>query len=802
MNDNKILNEEIISDIILCEPITRKGKEALDRLNLTADISISFFYSNLRVPSKYDRNKTYINKPINCDCLYYQYTVDRIQFETLKEQLEKFDSRFYSDSPNEYPLLMLGVAGNGKSIEINRRIHEAMSEESESEFNLGKAYFDLEDAFTKITYGNTYECPNNNPLWLFCIKLLDGIMRYIKSNYLSCSKILENFNNIVVPKNLANEKQRKLFQNIGNYFNGNNDKETEVFCSLISLLSSENAKNNIKTLLETLMWIMYCSAPNKKQYVVIDNIEQYIKLNTSRIQIPNSDISKIYDSINEVVMNMTYAFGRIEKDLGWKAFKIIIVLRRTSFGLLGSTLLHSPVKEEQNITDITGHFQIPDIWEKKKKYVWDKKLRNKFNNHENEIIMNIVEIIMNEGVQAIGTDYQSIIAPLMSYGIRRNAKAQAHAAYSTYKMLTNEKRENINYNEFNKLISTLGQDTSSNRYMFRRALIEFQFKWSISSGRPDRWKNLGIGHLTGEKEYSYNGKKFIIENVDYCDTKCVTLLRRILTYLSYFPEEHNEYVNNQHKLVVDMFSTKSLFDLMKGVFTTPLGQIEILKDDFLQFSRVLIALSDMSNGDTKSAPFVILGINDRYFHENTNEIVLAELLKKIWDAGEENSLPGKKYGCNDFGVRITDAGNSFLLDWQASFSFMASLYCFTIPPLFFLKDIFSIRYVIKTVYEKSSELCEMYENEAERFCGEDVNLKTGKYLPEYKGKLITFKQRVKELHINHLNLYRDFIQKNYRHMGISEYDMLNLTSVNLGFISKYIEKYTGWETIEGAPECF
>lgn len=55
MDDNRILNEETISDIILCEPITRKGKEALNRLGLTTtDISPSYFYDNLRIASKYD----------------------------------------------------------------------------------------------------------------------------------------------------------------------------------------------------------------------------------------------------------------------------------------------------------------------------------------------------------------------------------------------------------------------------------------------------------------------------------------------------------------------------------------------------------------------------------------------------------------------------------------------------------------------------------------------------------------------------------------------------------------------------
>jgi len=804
MDDNRILNEEAISDIILCEPITRKGKEALNRLGLTTeDISPSFFYDNLRIASKYDEGKAYEKKTSDPNYgrnhLYYQYTVDHIQFEELQDRLKKFNSRFYSNSPNEYPLFMLGVAGNGKSIEINRQIRKITS--GESEYEPEKVYFDLEDAFTKVTYGVTYKCPSNTPLWLFCIKLLDGIMQYIRSCHFLCSEILTNFNNILVKENLANAEQRELFQNIGNFCPRDNDSETKVFTSLKSFLSSIDVCDNIEILLEILMWIMYCSAPDKKQYIIVDNIEQYIKLDDLKIQIPNSDISKLYSSINNVITNVLNDFDRIEKDLGWKAFKIIIVLRRTSLGLLGSEQLHSPVKVEQNITDITGYFQIPDIWERKKKFIWNDRLSSKFNDAENEKIIKIVENIMNDGTKAIGTDYQSIIAPLMSYGIRRNAKAQAHAAYSTYKILTNGREENISFNEFNDLMCAISRDNTSVRYMFRRALIESQFKWSISSGRQDRWKNLGIGNLTGKKEHIYHGKRFIVEGVEYRDAGCVTLMRRILTYLSYYPEE-NEYANSRKKSVADMFMTRSLFDLIQGVLVNPQGYVKISRSEFLSFARVLIALSDMSNGDTKSAPYVILSVKNSNFHRTTDETVLAELLNKIWEGGPQKSMPEEEYNKCDFGARITDAGNSFLLDWQASFSFIASLHCFTIPSLFFLKDVTSIKYVIETVYNASASLCEKYEAEARCFCGENFTLQKGKYLPRYNNKGITYRQRIQELHMNHLQLYRDFIGKNYKHIGISIDDMNDLTSTDSGYISKYIDMYNRWKTNEEVPECF
>lgn len=795
-NDN-ILDESTIGDIILCDPITSSGKQALINIGLTTkDVSQSFFYEKLRVESKYGELREYTENVHAEQGLYYQYTMDSVQFRSIREMMKQFETRFCSDSPNEYPLLMLGVAGNGKSIEANRRIREVASSKNGNE--CGSIYLDLEQAFSRVTYGDTFSCPSYTPLWLFCAKLLDSIMRYIKQCYLLCPQILNNFNNIIVKQNLANERQIQIFQYIGAYRLGDNISETAVFRALKSLLSLQEAARDIQNLLEILMWIMYCATPNEKHYIVIDNIEQYILLNNAKIQIPNRDITTIYRAINEVVTNVVNDFNRVEQDLGWKAFKIIIVLRRTSIGLLDSTLLQSPVRAEKNITDVTGYFQISDIWKNKKQYVWKEKLSDKHQNSKNDDLIKIVDLVMDDGIQAVGMDYQSIIAPLMSYGIRRNARSQAHSTYKTYEILSNNDNTTIGLDEFYQLLDASSSVNNAVRYMFRRALLEFQFKWSIAEGNSDRWKKLGIGHLVQEKTIHYGGTTIVTNTVEYVNPQCVTLMRRILTHLSWFVDENNRTASGQSKSVVEMFSTISLFDLIKGVLINPLGHNEISKDDFQQLSRVLMALSDMSNGDTRSAPYVILGVNDDRYHADADNATLADILEKIWKAGPEKSLPGKQYNCSDYGARITDAGNSFLLDWQASFSLMASLYCFSVPPLFFLKSVPSIKYVIETVYNESANLCRKYENEATSFCGVDVTLKTGKYLLQHNGKYITFKQRVKELHSNHLRLYKSFVENNHRILGFSNREKQSLS----GFIERYISKYDGWNTDKGAPECF
>lgn len=801
MVNDGILDEETIGDIILCDPITSNGKECLDRLGLTIeDVSPTYFYDKLRVASKYDESKSYSPKILDRNPLYYQYSVDFEQFNSLQKQLADFNARFESDLQNQYPLLILGVAGNGKSIEVNRRIREITS--GNTEYECGRAYINLEDAFTKKTYGVTYSCPEKSPLWLFCIKLLDGIMQYILHCHALCTTIRDNFNDIFVARNIANNEQKQLIMNIGNYQDGDVQKETEIFQSLISLLDLQKADKCIQTLLEILMFIMYCSDINKKHYIVIDNIEQYIELNDLKIQIPNSDITTISKIINELVTNMASEFNRIENNLVWKAFKIIVVLRRTSIALLDPVLLQSPIKANHNINDMTGHIQIPDIWFNKKKYILDEKLYGIFTGSDNEFLLKLIDIVMNDGEQAAGLDYQSIIAPLMSYGIRRNARSQAHSIYKTYEIVNDKSEMTVNRKEFEHLMSVMNHENSTVRYMFRRALIEIQFKWSMYGGNQNRWKKLNLGHLKESKEILFGTNRITIEEVAYDNNECVTLVRRILSYLSYFIDENSTLENGKNKSVAEMFSTRSLYDLIEGVLVDPSGKRIPSEEELLQLARVLMALSDMSNGDTKGAPFVLLFVKDENFHTNTYESVFANILQKIWQAGKKGSLPGEKYSYNDFGVRLNDAGYSFLLDWQASFSFMASLYCFTIPPLFFLKDFFSIKYVISTVYNETDKLCKKYEAEAIRFCGTKMTLKTKMYIPKSKGNYITFKQRVKELHMNHLILYKTFIENNYTILKMSERDKEELVKDNSGLINIYFNKYKEWETNGGAPECF
>lgn len=800
------LNEGLLGDIILCDPVTSRGKKSLENLGLQNAITEDFFYNILRVKSKFDEDEEPEDRDIDEleNGLFCQYTLEAEQFREMRSRLEDFEDSLTNDKSDSYPLLMLGVAGNGKSIEAIRKV---FFERDRDDIFGCKIYLDLEGSPSKITKGGlTFQCRNpESALDVFYIKLLDYMVDFLQEHRDYASEICKNFCAEFEERNLKNESEVAFFGALKKYapgllnklWKGKNDTEKEVFTLLDKLSSTGKVQEKIESLFEVLMLILFCLSPKKKHFIVIDNIEEYIKVDQSNVYILDSDISQIYKSIKLATGNIVRRFDSIQRGLAWESFKVVFVMRRTSLWFLDPSMLHCPFQHDRRMCDVTGYFHLPAIWVKKKKHIWEEMLSHDTDDKSRALIDILDTIMCDCDEKALGTTFQTLIAPLMSYGIRRNARAQAHCASVVYDILS-AADDTLDYTSFESYSFKENAKNSAARYMFRRALLEIQFKWCIANKKRNRWASLGIGHIASQKKIKVGGHEVEVNETKYYSNQNVSMMRRILTCLSRFDD--GDPRDNTHSTHFDMFSTIPLYELIRGVLVNPVNRPEILNDDYEAFARVLIALSDMSYDDTRSAPYVVLNIKDSQFHAKASFSELANLCKKIFEAGPEESLPDKKYNCAEFGARITNAGYAFLLDWQASFSFMASLYCFSIPPLFFLKNSGMIQYVIDTVYMNADNLCKKYESDAIRFLENRANLtlKEGGYLLSQGGKFITFREHVKMRHIQHLQLFKTYIKECYANLGMSENTVASL----LEYISEYIEKYRTWRTDEGAKECF
>ncbi len=90
------LDQSLLGDIILCDPVTSRGRKSLANLNLSEPfITPKFFYDHLRVSSKYDELSAYNAPNANEETtLNYQYTLSYEQFEEIKVRLKSFNACF------------------------------------------------------------------------------------------------------------------------------------------------------------------------------------------------------------------------------------------------------------------------------------------------------------------------------------------------------------------------------------------------------------------------------------------------------------------------------------------------------------------------------------------------------------------------------------------------------------------------------------------------------------------------------------------------------------------------------------
>lgn len=816
MTELKELNIKTLENIILCDPITSRGIEALDDLNdstLKDALDKKYFFLNLHVDPKYKSNSAYA--PIKDDkrLLYPHYAITEINFKRNKDKLNTFNENFTSDSKNKSPLIITGTAGIGKSIEINHKIYES------NNINTYCVYCNMENSPTDFDHIlPPYRVTDSHNVLELCVILLlhllyDEVEKTISKNPQNKQTIFDNFKEYFVNKNIYNPYEYNFFNAIQKINLVNRSLMGNFVKSLGDIKDQNSPEIAIDMLLSLIMKFIYCSNPCNKNYIIFDNIENYIKLHSKRyVYVPNQFLDQIYDIISQRITNSELNYDKICKGQIWKSFKIVIVMRRTTTDQLVENQQYL-ARSKENENDYSGYFEIWDIWAKKKEHVWNKFLKSNYINESSSEIINILDTMMkdNPDTDKRGITYQARISPLMNMGIRRNAGVQAYTAINVYEILNKNYKSYITKNQYAMLI----QKTDITKYIFRMALMEIHHKWMITCEESQtRFKNLLIGELhpaldvktedapnalneKGEVLHDKSSLPIKIRNVIKNNTNTATYVRRILSFLSRSPEPET-----------NMYRTISLFEIMKTIFINhanenkaPVTNDIDPKTDFLPLATVLLSLGDMLHKDTKCGPFIILEVNDQRIISNEPEKNLAKILSEIWDAKESGSVDKDGlYRSSKFGARITDAGVVFLKDIQPSFSFFAALYCSEEVPLFFLTDIARIKLVIQKVYDSANNLCTVYEETAIGFCGKStIDYPDTKYLYEfsYEGNIYysTFRRHVKQMHYQYLEDYKKYIEDNKRILLFSESE----TNALYSHIETYKNKYNGWELTK---KCF
>lgn len=200
----KKMHEDLIEQLLLCDPVTDRGREKLYALDLIDDITPEEFFSGENCFWVSPSDLTLL--PIDEEILY-DSTPDNQRSKDVIMRRKNFDARFSpitnrkgdrEAKKREFTLLM-GVVGAGKSLELQRQVftqyHAIPYSFFSSRFQRehGKTmcenvvYVDMERVNTEIPKGTRgYSCNDTSDvLWLFFTKLLATLIYYIEFLYVN-----------------------------------------------------------------------------------------------------------------------------------------------------------------------------------------------------------------------------------------------------------------------------------------------------------------------------------------------------------------------------------------------------------------------------------------------------------------------------------------------------------------------------------------------------------------------------------------------------------------------------------------
>lgn len=862
------LSESLIENLLLCDPVTYRGREKLNALGLLGKLGPKeFFHPDFGLWAK-PIDQMHLEELCLIDTTDpTPYQPEKIEFERIQKRREDFDA-YFEGLPGSHFAAVMGVVGSGKSIAIQREVFE----------NTGKKYLpyrhdeydgdpeksipatpnailiDFEAGKEAVTFGDSYKCPDHDsPLWLFCTALLDTLMHYIRYLYREHASNLANSIN-TIEANFINKKEQifaiedrflNLFRCISQWATEKENAENaltikNVFSEILALLESRPtefasdrhvslaaAKKDSRLLIQLLYLISFSAFPNEPKIIIIDNIEDYVAVgrasrksqadvifekDSKLVAISNQQVKELYDALRDAKTTIQDSYinegiTRLNRGIN-PSVSIIMAMRRTTFELLDACFAGTLKSRFNDLFDITGDTDLVDIWDRKKRFLWDgagapstPALKDNCDSSIRDYIA-FADFIMRDANHF--NSLQQRMSRILAHGLRRVGHNESRIIYEAYKLLQvhpGEKEEDRKYITLAQY-KNIKDKIDASRFMFRRAFIEYYYQLQLLETKTRnevglRWRNLNLGHLDGKRTKTYYGRNGkpkdsgeLIEynKIVYADSdsrrnpQWRTLLHRILCILEKHPAAPVSLC------VTPTYDTISLYQLMKDLFgslwkTNPDG------NDFGRLAEVLLAASKPEReGDY--APLILMRIDpspDGVYYSRAGN--LAKMLQIIWDADSVASEGDGPYNPLCYGVRLSEAGKEFLHGLQPSFSFFSALYCCNTPPLYFVRSKDLIIHILNKVYDYANKVREAYTKEAGQYLirinkDSEKEIKDTNQLVKKERQLDgrndneywTFRKQIKNLHTDYIQLYITYIENCYDKLGISEEDKDEIVS--------------------------
>ena len=849
------ISEKLIENILLCEPITFRGRSKLKALGIENMITPLDFWGapakqGLWVP-QIDVESLEHTKPINDDIVIN--FPENHEKERIRIRRNDLNERF--EGKRDVALIALkGVVGSGKSIEMHRQIfanyHTIPFQATVSDNCSANAIIiDLERDVQHVP-GPTrsYVCPDpEQPMFLFLTSALDTLIYYIWELFKKHQTALQKAGEMIdlffyrddAPVRRVDEFERDFIKRLSKWAN-NEYKDNAVniwssFCQdIINHLKTSPSNDDYKIRndlsyaeedIKFVFWMMfllsYCSFPNEKKAIIIDNIEDYIAVlkpgeqeYKDGVPVTNLQIRQIYRCLYQVKQKIKEAFetykAHISKSI-MESVTIGMAIRRTTYTLLCPLFLGANAPLYDDIFDITGDLKIESIWQKKHATIWKDTVEKFFKPDKNvtDYVSFVNEIIMEGTRGSIGIPYPHRMMKMLSRGLRRVGHNMSTNLYNMYCDLCNEKASGkaryINIRQFKRIM--MSQTYGAARGMLRQALIEYyymgQFYRTFNENDlvGKRWRLLNIGQLgnrevgslfdnKGNRRNLEPSARFHYNKVKYDDCAGETtraynsyrsLLWRVLIPIS------KRLDTAESACIAPEYIEESIGSLLSDMYP-----VEPTIDELKKLSKVLIGAS-ASEREGDYSPYILMQLD---VHGITNHCegseAFAQYLLALWKIA--HGVPvGNKYENIDYEnntIRISEGGADFLYQWLASYSLFSSLYCYNFAPLFFINSKELIFHILQCVYNNAEIQRDFYRNEAQRFarkCGFNVNDKKlpEEFLLDVDGNKTTYDKYIRRLHLDYLSLYKNYIDQCYSQMDIEERDKYEI----IGAIDRITAKY-------------
>lgn len=817
--------EELVEQLLLCDPVTERGRDKLLALGLQNVITPEVFFKGnepLWVCPKdmalfFDSEET-----------LYNSSPDERRKNNIKQRRDDFDLRFSPDTKKlnqgskkerEFTLLM-GVVGSGKSIEINRQIFSKYDKipysyiDKTTQIAYGNTmcanvvYIDMERVTTEITKGSGYKCQDtNNVLGLFFTKLLATVVYYIEYLYSCHKEDLQNLKKVLYEK-FSREtrgdevstinKYKNFFETLDNYANDNVENLDRVFESIKETVKHEIDHSNdpftgerpapfvagIDALLHLLGFIMFGVIPQDNKCIIVDNVEDLVKVNNREaIDISLDDAKQIYDTLLKYSENIKDIYD----DAGLHgSFHIVMSLRRTTWDNLQYKFAGNYAPLLKDMFDITGDVSLAELWKNKAYPIWKNYLKEQFDDNASAFIEDVNRLLCSDNNW--NNDVEQRFARIMSHGLRRQGHSLSKALYKMFYDVnygvTRDIDGYINLTKYHEIFDSDNQNINKEaRYLCKSATVELYFMDQLTSTGDDtdekvggRWRKLNIGKIEGGKNnyrrtyyYDFSCKRKTSGNMfnftkwsyqfDSDEQHPYTsglLLRKMLAVLSEAKE-----AERASRCAAPLYETISVRKLIKSVLDKK--EAEVITNDEFEALAELILAGAKPDEEAEFSPLYLLqnGVDfgDTGFYQ--------EFLSEIWQAPASKSLDGDKnpYSRQRCGIRITESGKDFFFNIQPSFEFFSALFCYDFPPLLFIKSEEKIAHVIGCVYKNAYRAC----------C--EVNT------PER----ILYRNKIKTLHTQYLGHYRDYIKNMSDIIGLTEQKERLITKIN-----DVIKDYLKW----------